>query len=63
MKIGFRVDASRSLGTGHLMRCLTLADVLASDGVDSVFLCRADEATSLVGDAGHGLLELPAQPW
>jgi len=62
MKIGFRVDASRSLGTGHLMRCLTLADVLAGEGVDSVFLCRADEATSLVGDAGHGLLELPPQP-
>jgi len=62
MKIAFRVDASRSLGTGHLMRCLTLADVLAGEGVDSVFLCRADDATSLVGDAGHDLLELPAQP-
>ncbi len=44
------------------MRCLTLAAELAREGVDSVFICRADEGTSFVNGAGHALLELPAPP-
>ena len=62
MNVGFRVDATRSLGLGHLMRCLTLADQLVTEGVRCVFLIRADEATSLIVEAGHALLELPSEP-
>jgi len=40
MKLVFRVDASSQIGTGHLMRCLTLAECLKNDGHDISFICR-----------------------
>ncbi|WP_372629571.1 UDP-2,4-diacetamido-2,4,6-trideoxy-beta-L-altropyranose hydrolase [Cohnella sp.] len=36
----FRVDASVSIGTGHVMRCLTLADAMRERGYASLFICR-----------------------
>ena len=40
MKIAFRVDASLEIGTGHVMRCLTLAEALRDKGATVVFVCR-----------------------
>lgn len=38
--IAFRVDASSQIGTGHFMRCLTLADALKQRGAQIRFVCR-----------------------
>jgi UDP-2,4-diacetamido-2,4,6-trideoxy-beta-L-altropyranose hydrolase len=43
MKVAFRTDASLHIGTGHVMRCLTLADALAAKGAKCEFICRAHE--------------------
>jgi UDP-2,4-diacetamido-2,4,6-trideoxy-beta-L-altropyranose hydrolase len=40
MRIVFRVDASIEIGTGHVMRCLTLANKLKQSGCDIQFICR-----------------------
>ncbi|MEX0450467.1 UDP-2,4-diacetamido-2,4,6-trideoxy-beta-L-altropyranose hydrolase [Spiribacter sp. 218] len=41
MRVAIRVDASLAAGTGHVMRCRTLADVLRSHGATIQFICRA----------------------
>jgi len=38
--IVFRVDSSIKMGSGHVMRCLTLANELRSQDTDLVFICR-----------------------
>jgi UDP-2,4-diacetamido-2,4,6-trideoxy-beta-L-altropyranose hydrolase len=40
MRFLFRADASLDIGTGHVVRCATLARELANAGQDVQFLCR-----------------------
>ena len=48
MKIAFRTDASQQIGTGHVMRCLTLADALQEAGAQCHFICR-EHPGNLIG--------------
>ena len=40
MKVCFRVDSSSLIGTGHVMRCLTLAEWLKKNDCEIGFICR-----------------------
>ena len=51
MKIAFRVDASLQIGSGHVMRCLTLAEALRERGVEAHFVCR--DLNGHLGDFIH----------
>jgi UDP-2,4-diacetamido-2,4,6-trideoxy-beta-L-altropyranose hydrolase len=63
-QVAVRADASRVLGSGHVMRCLTLAEVLRARGATVQFLCRP--APGHLGDRiaaqGFGLRWLPDSP-
>lgn len=64
MKISFRVDASLRIGSGHVMRCLTLADALRHRGNECVFLTRPHlgHLTEMIEMRGHKVLALPVAP-
>lgn len=60
MKAVFRVDASSTIGSGHLSRCLTLARAFATRGVDVAFATRepTDHTRGWIGREGHQLVEV-----
>jgi len=61
MHVLFRVDASLTMGTGHVMRCLTLARALREQGHACMFISREHDGNlnSLICDEGFSLHVLP----
>ena len=64
MLVVFRVDASGVIGTGHVMRCLTLADSLRSRGGQCVFVTREHDGHlgGLIRGRGFEAIVLPLEP-
>lgn len=64
MNIVFRCDASIQIGTGHVMRCLTLADELARQGAKCYFICRVHEGNLIdfITQKGHEAYKIEAMP-
>lgn len=57
----FRVDASVNMGSGHVMRCLTLADDLHNSTIKVVFICRElpGNMCSFIEKKGYEVYRLP----
>ena len=63
MKFVIRVDASIYIGTGHVIRCLTLADRLRIKCTDINFICREEPGNmiSYIGNRGYKVHQLPGE--
>ena len=74
MGILFRTDASLEIGSGHVMRCITLADELRQRGFETFFVCRDHPGQGAparkvdgplrtqVGRLHHEALQVPGVP-
>ena len=62
MRLIIRADASIEMGSGHVMRCLALAEELKKNGFDITFITRAHEGNlnGLISDKGMKVAELSA---
>lgn len=63
MNIVFRVDSSFDIGTGHIMRCLTLAEQLKKRHASVTFISRAlpGNIISIIKEKGYQVIELSSE--
>ena len=64
MNVAIRVDASSQIGTGHFMRCLTLADALKQRGAQIRFISRQmpEYLSNMLAEKGHEFMQLNSKP-
>lgn len=61
MRVVFRADAGLQIGSGHIARCLTLANALTKNGASCEFVCRLHDGhlCDWVQNLGFGVRRLP----
>lgn len=61
MKVVIRTDASLKIGSGHVMRCLTLGKALQKQGAEVSFICREHEGNlnGIIEKSGFSVFALP----
>lgn len=61
MRVAFRVDASLKIGSGHVMRCLSLANALTLGGAHCTFISSSlpGHMAEQVTASGHEVVLLP----
>lgn len=62
--MAFRTDGGAHIGSGHVMRCLTLAQSLKAQGADVLFICREQPGhlCDLITERGFSIERLAAIP-
>ncbi|MEG0375471.1 MAG: UDP-2,4-diacetamido-2,4,6-trideoxy-beta-L-altropyranose hydrolase [Raoultibacter sp.] len=64
-KLVIRADANVDIGSGHMMRCLTIAKEARSSGIDVIFAVSSEVSVDLPADAGYeiAILSSPIRKW
>ena len=57
----FRADANETVATGHLMRCMTIADACREKGMECEFWLAEDKETERLRQAGFSYRILGSQ--
>lgn len=59
--VAFRLDSSRNIGSGHIQRCVTLANHLKEHGINSVFICKnhPQNFNFIAEKSGYKIYSLP----
>lgn len=62
--VAVRADSSHQIGSGHVTRCLTLADELRQRGKDVFFICceLPGNISTLIENRGYGVLRFEPAP-
>lgn len=62
--MAFRTDGGSHIGSGHVMRCLTLAQSLKTQGAEVLFICREQPGhlCDLITERGFAVERLAALP-
>ncbi|MFD2369379.1 UDP-2,4-diacetamido-2,4,6-trideoxy-beta-L-altropyranose hydrolase [Brevibacillus sp. GCM10020057] len=60
----FRTDSSTKIGSGHVMRCLTLANALRDKGWKATFICNLlpGNMADWISDQGFQVVKMPIEP-